>query len=111
MIKKGDTILNNRTGQQMTFLKTWAETNGTNLKIECISPVTPEREKQHYHPYQENRFTVTHGQLLFNINGKKTLAEVGDIISIPKNVPHSFYNSGKVDAHYVQEFFPVISKH
>lgn len=108
MIKKGDTIVNNRTGQQMTFLRTWAETNGTNLKIECISPVTPEREKQHYHPYQENHFTVTQGQLLFNLNGKETIVKGGDIISIPKNVPHSFYNSGNVDAHYVQEFFPAL---
>ena len=53
MIKQGDTIVNIRTGQRMTFLKTWAETNGTQLKIECISLVTPEREKLHYHPYQE----------------------------------------------------------
>ena len=108
MIKKGDTIVNIRTGQQMTFLKTWAETNGAQLKIECISPVTPEREKLHYHPYQENRFTVTQGQLLFTVDGKEQLATAGDIISIPKKVPHSFYNSGLVDAHYVQEFFPAL---
>lgn len=108
MVKKGDTLVNVRTGQKMTFLKTWAETNGTQLKIECISPVTPEREKSHYHPYQENRFTLTQGQLLFTINGKEQMATVGDIISIPKNIPHSFYNSGLTDAHYIQEFFPAL---
>ena len=108
MIKKGDTIVNIRTGQKMTFLATWAETNGTQLKIDCVSPLTSAREKLHYHPYQENRFTVTHGQLLFTIDGKEQLASVGDIISIPKNVPHSFYNSGLVNAHYVQEFFPAL---
>lgn len=108
MIKKGDTLVNARTGQKMTFLKTWAETNGTQLKIECISPVTPEREKSHYHPYQENRFTLTQGKLLFTIDGKERLASVGDIISIPKNIPHSFYNSGDTEAHYIQEFFPAL---
>ena len=108
MIKKGDTLVNVRTGQRMTFLKTWAETNGTQLKIECVSPVTPEREKLHYHPYQENRFTLTQGQLLFTIDGKEKLALAGDIISIPKNIPHSFYNSGRTDAHYFQEFFPAL---
>jgi mannose-6-phosphate isomerase-like protein (cupin superfamily) len=108
MIKKGDTLVNVRTGQRMTFLKTWAETNGTQLKMECISPVTPEREKSHYHPYQENRFTLTQGQLLFTIDGKEQLASVGDIISIPKNIPHSFYNSGLTEAHYIQEFFPAL---
>lgn len=108
MINKGDTIVNVRTGQKMTFLKTWAETNGTQLKIECVSPVTPEREKLHYHPYQENRFTLTQGQLLFTIDGKEQLASAGDIISIPKNIPHSFYNSGHTEAHYIQEFFPAL---
>jgi quercetin dioxygenase-like cupin family protein len=108
MIKKGDTIVNDRTGQKVTFLETWAETNGTQLKIKCISPVTPEREKLHYHPYQENRSTRTQGQLLFNIAGKEQFASVGDIIAIPKNVPHGFYNAGRFEAHYVQEFFPAL---
>ena len=108
MIKKGDTLVNVRTGQKMTFLKTWAETNGTQLKIKCVSPVTPEREKLHYHPYQENRFTLTQGQLLFTIDGKERLAVAGDIISIPKNARHSFYNSGLTEAHYIQEFFPAL---
>ena len=108
MIKQGDTIVNIRTGQKMTFLETWAETNGTQLKIDCVSPVTSEREKSHFHPYQENRFTIVEGQLLFTIDGKNILAKVGDIISIPKNVPHRFYNSGHIDAHYVQEFFPAL---
>ena len=45
---------------------------------------------------------------MFTVEGKERLASVGDIISIPKNVPHSFYNSGLVDAHYVQEFFPAL---
>ena len=108
MIKKGDTIVNVRTGQKILYLKTWKETNGTQLKIKCISPVTPTREKLHYHPYQENRFSVTQGQLLFNVDGKYRTASVGDIISIPKNIPHSFCNSGDVDAHYVQEFFPAL---
>jgi quercetin dioxygenase-like cupin family protein len=108
MIKQGDSIINTRTGQKMTFLKTWAETNGTQLKIDCVSPVTSEREESHFHPYQENRFTIVEGQLLFTIDGKDKLATVGDIISIPKNVPHGFYNSGQEDAHYVQEFFPAL---
>ncbi|MFT6324418.1 MAG: quercetin dioxygenase-like cupin family protein [Salibacteraceae bacterium] len=108
MIKKGDTIINVRTGQKMTFLETWAETNGTQLKIDCVSPASSEREKAHYHPYQENRFTILKGGLYFTISGKKKLARVGDVISIPKNTPHSFYNHGQTDARYIQEFFPAL---
>lgn len=108
MIKKGDTIVNARTRQKMTFLETWAETNGTKLKIDCVSPATAEREKSHFHPYQENRFTIHKGELHFTINGKHQLATVGDIVSIPKNIPHSFYNPGETDAQYIQEFFPAL---
>ena len=49
MIKQGDTIINVRTGQKMIFLKTWLETNGTHLQIECVSPVTKAREPLHVH--------------------------------------------------------------
>jgi quercetin dioxygenase-like cupin family protein len=89
MIKKGDTIVSARTGQKMTFLETWAETNGTQLKINCVSPITTERERLHYHPYQENRFTMLEGNLLFTLDREEKLAKVGDVISIPKNTPHS----------------------
>lgn len=108
MVRKGETLVNIRSGQEMTFLKTWVETNGTQLKIECRSPVTSQREKLHYHPYQENRFTLNQGQLLFTVDGKEILAKAGDTISIPKNVPHSFHNSGPIEAHYIQEFFPAL---
>lgn len=108
MIKQGDTIINIRTGQKMTFLETWAETNGTQLKIDCVSPVSSTREKSHTHPYQENRFTILKGTLQFTINEKEQLARVGDIISVPKNTPHSFYNSGNTDAHYIQDFYPAL---
>jgi quercetin dioxygenase-like cupin family protein len=108
MIKKGDTIVNIRTGQKMKFLETWAETNGTQLKIDCVSPATSTREKSHVHPYQENRFTMLKGSLRFTINGKELCATAGDIISIPKNIPHAFYASGNTEAHYIQEFFPAL---
>jgi quercetin dioxygenase-like cupin family protein len=108
MIKQGDSIVNKRTGQRMTFLQTWAETNGTQLQIECFSPVTTQREPEHIHPYQENRFRLLSGQLSFSISGKEEIAKAGDTISIPKNVPHHFWNSGTIEAHYIQEFYPAL---
>lgn len=108
MIQKGDRIENTRTGQRMIFLKTWAETNGTQLQIECFSPVTSAREPEHIHPYQENRFHVLSGELCFSIDGKEQIAYPGETVSIPKNTPHHFWNSGATEAHYIQEFFPAL---
>ena len=106
MVKQGDMIQNLRTGQRMIFIKTWAETNGTQLQIECFSPVTDAREPEHIHPFQENRFLVLSGELHFLINGLERIARAGDEISIPKNTPHYFWNPGPVEAHYIQEFYP-----
>ena len=108
MIQKGDKIENARTGQRMIFLKTWAETNGTQLQIECFSPVTSAREPEHIHPYQENRFHVLSGELWFSVDGKDQIVYPGETISISKNTPHYFWNSGSGEAHYIQEFFPAL---
>lgn len=108
MIQQGDMIENQRTGQRMIFLKTWAETNGTQLQIECFSPVTTAKDPEHIHPYQENRFRIISGELYFYINGKEQRAVTGVIISVPKNTPHYFRNPGPAEAHYIQEFFPAL---
>ena len=108
MIQQGDMIENQRTGQRMIFLKTWAETNGTQLQIECFSPVTTAKDPEHIHPYQENRFGIISGELYFDINGKEQRAVAGDIVSVPKNTPHYFRNPGPAEAHYIQEFFPAL---
>jgi quercetin dioxygenase-like cupin family protein len=108
MIMQGDMIENQRTGQRMIFLKTWAETNGTQLQIECFSPVTTAKDPEHIHPYQENRFRIISGELYFYINGKEQRAVTGDIVSVPKNTPHYFRNPGPSEAHYMQEFFPAL---
>ena len=108
MIKPGDTIVNARTGQKMIFSKTWVETNGELLEIECFSPLTTAREPEHVHPYQENRFIMLSGELSFLIDGKVQTTYPGETISIPKNVPHCFWNSGSEEAHYIQSFIPAL---
>jgi mannose-6-phosphate isomerase-like protein (cupin superfamily) len=108
MIKKGDTIVNVRTGQRMTFLKTWLETNGTHLQIECESPVSKTREHLHIHPYQENRFQIISGELTFLIDGKVHKAKEGEVVAVPQNIAHEFWNDGTENALYIQEFFPAL---
>ncbi|HEX6889289.1 MAG TPA: hypothetical protein VF141_01305 [Chryseolinea sp.] len=41
--------------------------------------------------------------------GKERLAKAGDTVIIPPEVPHLFWNSFHVDAHYIQEFRPALS--
>jgi quercetin dioxygenase-like cupin family protein len=108
MIRQGDKITNPRTGQVMIFLKTGAETKGELLQIECFSPLSPEREPEHIHPFQENNFEIISGSCIFRLNGKEQVVEPGQSIHIPANVPHHFWNGGDTVAHYLQEFKPAL---
>ncbi|KAB1157776.1 cupin domain-containing protein [Flavobacterium luteum] len=108
MIQLGNVIENQRTRQRMIFLKTGIETKGEQLQIECFSPVTSAKDSEHIHPFQENRFQIISGELIFYINRKEQRAIKGNIVSIPKNVPHYFRNPGPNEAHYIQEFCPAL---
>lgn len=108
MLKAGDEITNPRTGQKMKFLKTSRDTNGEILQIECTNLPGGVKEPEHIHPFQENRFEVLSGSLMFCINGKERQANAGETISIPPNTPHFFWNGSDKEAHYIQEFRPAL---
>jgi len=93
----------------MLFLKTGAETKGELLQIDCISPPSAIREPEHIHPFQENKFKILSGSCTFCIEGKEHLATAGDIVTIDPQVRHYFWNSGQIDAHYIQEFRPALT--
>lgn len=108
MIKRGDTIVNARTGQIMHFLHTGADTNGQLLQIDCTSPPTAVKEPEHIHPLQENRFEMIEGSCHFLVNGNEQVIGPGQSISIAPNIPHYFWNPGNEAAHYIQEFRPAL---
>lgn len=101
-------ISNPRTGQRMKFLKTSQETNGELLQIECFNSPGGVKEPEHIHPYQENRFEVISGSLMFCIAGKERQIRAGEAISIPPKTPHFFWNGSDQEAHYIQEFRPAL---
>lgn len=108
MAKPGDVIVNPRTGQTMKFLKTSADTNGELLQIDCFNKPSSVKEPEHIHPFQENRFEIVSGSLTFCIAGVERQVNAGEVISIPPNVPHFFWNGSKEEAHYIQEFRPAL---
>lgn len=108
MIQQGDRITNTRTGQEMIFLKTGAETNGELLQIECFSPPTAVKEPEHIHPLQESRFEMLAGACNFSIAGKERIVRAGESVTIAANVPHFFWNASDATAHYIQEFRPAL---
>lgn len=82
MIAQDDQIINARTGQEMVFLKTGAETNGALLQIDCISPPSTVKEPEHVHPMQENRFEIISGSCHFSVDGKVQVIGPGQSIAV-----------------------------
>src|SRR5215204_7478656 len=101
-------IVNPRTGQAMIFRRTAADTDGQLLQIECYHEPGGPPEPKHTHPHQESRFEVLSGLLRFRIGGNERTAGPGEVVTIPANASHSFWNDGDGVAHYLQEFRPAL---
>ncbi len=47
----------------------------------------------HMHPYQDEYIFVLDGRIDLLLDGKKTSAATGDLVRMPKGIPHAFYNN------------------
>jgi mannose-6-phosphate isomerase-like protein (cupin superfamily) len=99
-----DTIVNPRTGQQMTFVTD----SPALLEIDSLNPPSNTPEPEHVHPLQESGCRVTAGALRFQIAGEERIVAAGESITIPANTPHLFTNAGPEDAHSIGWFRPAL---
>lgn len=107
MAKRGDVIDNPITKQQMTYLQTAADTDGTLLQIEVLmKPSASIVGGVHIHPRQEETFTVRTGKLRYVIDGKERDVGAGEKIVIPSRTPHDWHNATEQGSTVVMEFRP-----
>lgn len=93
MAYQGKHITNPVTGQSIIFLQTSRDTDGKLLEMETeFAPrsVTP---APHFHPFQEELFTVISGELTVNINGKTRKLTPGMQVHVNKNEVHAMWNN------------------
>lgn len=86
-------ISNRQTGQDIIFLQTGADTNGTLLEMEATYSGKSKEPIAHYHPFQEEWFTVLQGELTLRINENLTVLKEGSTIHIPAAQAHAMWNS------------------
>jgi quercetin dioxygenase-like cupin family protein len=108
MARAGETIVNPRTGQTMTFQQTAEDTGGQLLQLDCTSPPHGSREPEHIHPQQESRFAVHSGALGVRIGATEQVVGPGEVAVIPPRTPHTFWVAGDAPAQYRQEFRPAL---
>ena len=85
-------ISNFKTGQVIRFIQTAKDTNGALLEMESGFGPKSKEPPAHYHPYQEEDFTVISGELTVKIDTQTITLKKGDSLHIPPNKVHSMWN-------------------
>jgi quercetin dioxygenase-like cupin family protein len=93
MAFKNKTIFNPKTGQGIKFLQTAKDTDGALLEMESTYHSHSKEPVPHYHPFQDEDFEVTSGELTIRMNGAVQLFRPGDAIHIPRGTVHSMWNN------------------
>jgi quercetin dioxygenase-like cupin family protein len=93
MAIKNKTLCNPKTKQDIRFLQTSKDTDGKLLEMEASFNPHSKEPVPHYHPYQEEDFTVLFGELTVRIDGQVKVFKKGEMLHIPKNKVHSMWNN------------------
>lgn len=93
MAFKGKVLINPLTGQDIVFLQTAKDTAGRFLEMQAIYPTSSREPVAHYHPAQEEDFTVIEGALTVRMNGAVRTYHAGEQFHVPKGAAHSMWNA------------------
>ena len=109
MAYKNKVIRNPVTGHEMRFLQTAADTGGQLLEIEATYHVASKPPALHYHPMQDEVFTVLEGSLTVQLGNELKQLHVGDTLHIPSNTVHAMWNPATAKAVVNWQVRPALS--
>lgn len=92
----------------LRFLKTGAETGGTEIILEATYQPQSTPPPAHYHPYQEERFTVLDGVMTVTLDGATQTYGTGQAFTVPAGTSHSMHNAGDDPARVRWEVRPAL---
>ncbi|RYY86511.1 MAG: cupin domain-containing protein [Chitinophagaceae bacterium] len=98
MAYKEKQIHNRRNGQTFRFLQTAADTNGALLEMESTFREHSKEPPAHYHPSQDEHFTVLSGELTVRLGRRVYRLKQGEELHIPRRQVHSMWNAGSEKA-------------
>jgi quercetin dioxygenase-like cupin family protein len=103
MSKAGDVFENPVTGERAVVrVGTEESTDGWMVNDLYVRPGGAVAG-EHIHPTIVERFTVRHGQVGFRIDGRESIAELGQPVTVPAGVRHDWWNAGDEEAHVLVE--------
>jgi quercetin dioxygenase-like cupin family protein len=109
MAAGGHVIENPLSGEQITILRTAADSSGSVLEWELVLAPGGRVPSSHAHPEQEEAFTVLAGQMRFRVGVRRIIANPGDTVRIPPGTVHHFANAGSRPARVSVQTRPALS--
>jgi len=94
------------TKSKLRILVTTAQSNGELLKIELENQPDDQGPPYHYHPDQEETFTVLEGRLALRVAGKEFELGPGESATAKRNEAHTFWNPGSEVVRFTSEHRP-----
>nr|WP_068891448.1 cupin domain-containing protein [Pedobacter panaciterrae] len=101
-------ITNKITGQVIRFIQTAKDTNGELLEMESLYPLFSKEPPIHFHPHQEEYFTILKGELTVRLGGEIRVYRSGSTIHIKPDVKHSMWNEGLMDCVVNWKVYPAM---
>lgn len=108
MPKKGQIALNPSNGDFYEFLETAQDTNGERVSLKATIKSKGLLVPRHFHVFQDETFEVLSGQLTVLIDDETRVLTKGEVITLPKNVPHNHYNNDDLPVTYIHSVTPAL---
>ena len=91
MAHRNKRIANPFSGQSIVFLQTAADTRGELLEMESTYAAHSKKPAEHYHPVQQEDFTVLQGEITMLLDDQDVLLRAGDVV-IQRGTNHAWSN-------------------
>lgn len=97
-------------GDNMTVKLTGADTNGAFIMVEQDNPPGT-GIPMHVHENEDELFKILEGEMEFTVDGKTSLLKAGDLIFLPRKVPHTFKVVGNQNVKTILCVYPAGLEH
>jgi mannose-6-phosphate isomerase-like protein (cupin superfamily) len=109
MAVAGQTISNPQTGEQITFRRTGADTNGELAELQLRVEPGGAAAAAHVHPKQVERFDVHSGWLRITIGDDEISVGPGETATVPPGTPHVWHAAGAEELRMTVTFEPALT--
>lgn len=94
--------------RELLFVETGSDTAGQRLTMEALYPPRTSYPPAHFHPEQDERFTVLAGALTVRLDGVERRYRPGETVQIPRGVAHTMHNAEPDETRVRWEVMPAL---